>query len=52
MLRTEGTEPLTSIDVSIDSHIMALAAEASRLHGGKTSCFQNLPRRYDSAQNS
>lgn len=35
MLRTEGTEPLTSIDVSIDSHIMALAAEASRLHGGK-----------------
>ena len=35
MLRTEGTEPLTSIDVSIDSHIRALAAEASRLHGGK-----------------
>lgn len=35
MLRTEGAEPLTSIDVSIDSHIMALAAEASRLHGGK-----------------
>ena len=30
-----GREALTSIDVSVESHIMALAAEESRLHGGK-----------------
>ena len=30
-----GTEGLTGIDVSVESHVMALAAEASRLAGGK-----------------
>lgn len=30
-----GREALTSIDVSVESHIMALAAEESRLHGGR-----------------
>lgn len=37
MLADEGTAPKTSIDVSVDSHIMAMAAEHSRLCGGKTS---------------
>ena len=31
-----GTNALTSIDASVESHVMALAAEASRLQGGKT----------------
>lgn len=30
-----GTDGLTSVDVSVESHVMALAAEASRLAGGK-----------------
>lgn len=30
-----GGDALTSIDASVESHIMALAAEESRLHGGK-----------------
>lgn len=34
LLQSEDSFPLTSIDVSIDSHIMALAAERSRLQGG------------------
>lgn len=34
MIASGGTEGLTSIDVSVDSHVMALAAEHSRLHGG------------------
>ena len=29
-----GTDALTSVDVSVESHLMALAAEESRLHGG------------------
>ncbi len=31
-----GTEGLTGVDVSVESHVMALAAEASRLDGGRT----------------
>ena len=30
------TQGLTGIDVSVESHVMALAAEASRLDGGRT----------------
>ena len=30
----EQTEILTSIDASVDSHMMALAAEQSRVSGG------------------
>ncbi len=31
-----GSQGLTGIDASVESHVMALAAEASRLAGGKT----------------
>lgn len=31
-----GGESLTGIDASVESHVMALAAEASRLRGGET----------------
>lgn len=31
-----GGEPLTGIDASVESHVMALAAEQSRLRGGET----------------
>lgn len=31
-----GTEALTGLDASVESHVMALAAEASRLDGGRT----------------
>ena len=31
-----GTQGLTGVDVSVESHVMALAAEASRLDGGRT----------------
>lgn len=31
-----GTESLTGIEASVESHVMALAAEASRLRGGET----------------
>ena len=31
-----GTEGLTGVDASVESHVMALAAEASRLDGGRT----------------
>ena len=32
----EGGEALTGVDASVESHVMALAAEASRLDGGRT----------------
>lgn len=35
-LSSGGTEVLTSVDASVESHVMALAAEASRQAGGKT----------------
>ena len=47
MLTNEGTAPKTSIDVSVDSHIMAMAAEHSRLCGG-----QNILLRDFAAQNT
>ena len=47
MLADEGTAPKTSIDVSVDSHIMAMAAEHSRLCGG-----QNVLLRDFAAQNT
>ena len=31
-----GSEGLTSVDASVESHVMALAAEASRLDGGRS----------------
>ena len=31
-----GTDALTSVDASVESHVMALAAEESRVSGGKT----------------
>ena len=31
-----GTQALTSVDASVESHVMALAAEASRVQGGRT----------------
>lgn len=31
-----GAQSLTGIDASVESHVMALAAEASRLDGGRT----------------
>ena len=43
MLADEGTAPHTSIDVSVDSHIMAMAAEHSRLCGGQNVLFGTLP---------
>ncbi len=36
LIRSGGTEGLTSVDASVESHVMALAAEASRLRGGQT----------------
>lgn len=36
LLTSGGTEGLTSVDASVESHVMALAAEASRLEGGRT----------------
>ena len=36
LIETGGTESLTGIDASVESHVMALAAEASRLRGGET----------------
>ena len=47
MLADGGTAPKTSIDVSVDSHIMAMAAEHSRLCGG-----QNVRLRDFAAQNT
>ena len=31
-----GADALTGVDASVESHVMALAAEASRLDGGRT----------------
>ena len=36
MVAGGGAECLTSIDASVESHVMALAAEASRRDGGRT----------------
>ena len=36
LIANGGTEGLTSVDASVESHVMALAAEASRVNGGKT----------------
>ena len=36
LIASGGGEALTGIDVSVESHVMALAAEASRLSGGET----------------
>ena len=36
LIEEGGTESLTGIDASVESHVMALAAEASRLRGGET----------------
>ncbi len=36
LLESGGTEALTGIDASVESHVMALAAERSRLEGGRT----------------
>lgn len=36
LIASGGGDALTGIDVSVESHVMALAAEASRLSGGET----------------
>lgn len=36
LIESGGAESLTGIDASVESHVMALAAEASRLRGGET----------------
>ena len=36
LIASGSTDALTSIDVSIESHVMALTAEASRLRNGET----------------
>ncbi|MEG0305889.1 MAG: gfo/Idh/MocA family oxidoreductase, partial [Oscillospiraceae bacterium] len=36
LLANNGEQGLTSVDASVESHIMALAAEKSRLEGGKS----------------
>jgi len=36
LLEGKESSSMTSVDVSVESHVMALAAEASRLQGGKT----------------
>ena len=36
LISSGGTQGLTSVDASVESHVMALAAEASRVAGGKT----------------
>lgn len=45
LLQKEEPSSLTSIDVSIDSHIMALAAEQSRLQGGACIDLQKFANR-------
>lgn len=47
-IRENKTEALTSIEASVESHVMALAAEESRLHGGMPvdiATFCTLPER-------
>ncbi len=34
LIAAGGAEGLTSVDASVESHVMALAAEYSRTHGG------------------
>lgn len=46
MLRSETTAP-TSIDASVESHVMALAAEASRLDGGRSIDLATFARQAD-----
>lgn len=46
MLRSETTAP-TSIDASVESHMMALAAEASRLDGGRSIDLATFARQAD-----
>ena len=36
LIAAGGTEGLTGVDASVESHVMALAAEASRRDGGRT----------------
>lgn len=36
LIASGGSQGLTGVDASVESHVMALAAEASRLAGGKT----------------
>ena len=45
LLESDGTEaPRTSVEVSVESHAMALAAEESRLQGGKTVALDEFVR--------
>lgn len=36
LMAEDGADALTGVDASVESHVMALAAEASRLDGGRT----------------
>ena len=46
MLEGRASETLTSIDISVQSHLMSLAAEESRLNGGKGVDIRELAKRY------
>lgn len=45
LIRENDTEALTSVDASVESHIMALAAEESRLHQGASVNLKDFERR-------
>ena len=42
LVASGGKDSLTSIDASVESHVMALAAEASRLRGGETIVLEDF----------
>ena len=44
LLAAGGTEGLTGIEASVESHVMALAAERSRLEGGRTVTMAEMER--------
>ena len=46
-LMTGQAEEKTSVDVSIESHVMALAAEASREAGGTTVVLEDFVKQAD-----
>ncbi len=46
LIASGGDEVLTGIDASVESHVMALAAEASRLNGGETMELESFKRRF------
>ena len=45
LIAAGGTQGLTGVDASVESHVMALAAEASRLDGGGRAQMGGPPHR-------